>query len=106
MKSNKDIATSPVELLREMGYRFSEKSGGWFKVSQEFLRLEAEALAAFHQKYEEYKLNRWLYFEANPGRSGEDGWGGKDLKEALKDRPLCPSIWFDLDPADYQEGES
>jgi hypothetical protein len=62
------VQRTPPTKLREMGYRFSEKSGGWFKVSQEFLRLEAEALAAFQQKYEEYKLNDWLYFKANPAR--------------------------------------
>jgi hypothetical protein len=99
--------TSPTK-LREMGYRFSEKSGGWFKVSQEFLRLEAEALAAFQQKYEEYKLNDWLYFKANPARPDSEDWGRKTLNEILaitKDCPQCPDLEFDLDPADCQEGE-
>jgi hypothetical protein len=100
------VQRTPPTKLREMGYRFSEKSGGWFKVSQEFLRLEAEALAAFHQKYEEYKLNRWLYFEANPAHIGD--WTSDSLDkvlEGIRGIPLCPDIEFDLDPADYQEGE-
>jgi hypothetical protein len=100
------VQRTPPTKPREMGYRFSEKSSGWFKVSQEFLRLEAEALAAFHQRYEEYKLNQWLYFEANPDRVNNGDWRGKTLDEVLaviKDRPLCPDIEFDLDPADYQE---
>jgi hypothetical protein len=100
------VQRTPPTKLREMGYRFSEKSGGWFKVSQEFLRLEAEALAAFHQKYEEYKLNDWLYFKANPARPGGEGWGRKTLGEILvitKDCPQVPEMEFDLDPADYQE---
>jgi hypothetical protein len=102
------VQRTPPTKPREMGYRFSEKSGGWFKVSQEFLRLEAEALAVFHQRYEEYKLNRWLYFEANPERPSEEDRGSKTLDEILaviEDRPLCPDVNFDLDPADYQEGE-
>jgi hypothetical protein len=103
MKVNKDIATFPVELLHKLGYRFSKGINGWVSVSQEFLRLEAEALAAFHQKYEEYKLNRWLYFEANPDR--QENPTLEEILAGIETRPLCPDIEFDLDPADYQEGE-
>jgi hypothetical protein len=97
---------TPPTKLREIGYRFSEKSGGWFKVSQEFLRLEAEALAEFRQRYEGYKLNRWLYFEANPDRVSDGDWRGKTLDEVLaviKTCPQCPDLEFSLDPVDYQE---
>lgn len=94
-----------TEQLHEMGYRWSNKSFGWVKVSAEFIRLERETIDNYMVQFEDYKLNLWLWDKQNP-KPVPDDVGILSLEEVLecfKDRPKRPDFEFNLDPADYME---
>jgi hypothetical protein len=96
---------STAQQIRKLGYRWSNKNLGWVKVSAEYIQLEHAAMEEFWVRYEEYKLDDWLWHKANPNSIDQEvGQLALDeISDLYKDRPKCPDIEFDLDPDDYQE---